>query len=88
VTVDDATAARISAEFARVLLAGDRHGVDAALLALGDDLEGTEASDATISKLLLTQAHQIGHLVEQLAQAYDLDLDDVFAHVSKIELPK
>jgi hypothetical protein len=48
-----------------------------------------KASDDTISLLLRTQAHQIGHhLAEELARAYDLDLDDVFALVGEIELPK
>lgn len=87
-SLDKATAAKVSAEFARGRLAGDRIGIDAALLALAEDFEGTQASDDTISLLLRTQAQQIGHLAEQLARAYDLDLDDVFALVGKIELPK
>jgi hypothetical protein len=86
VTLDPATAARVSAELARVRLTGDQHGTDAALLALASDIEGTEASDATISLLLLTQAHQIGHLAGQLAQAYDIEVDDVFAHLGTIGL--
>jgi hypothetical protein len=85
-TLDPSTAAKVSAELARVRLAGDRHGIDAALLALADDFEATQASDDTISLLLLTQAHQIAHLAEQLAQAYDIEVDDVFAHLGTIEL--
>lgn len=88
VSLDHATAARTSAELARAGVAGDRHGIDAALLALLDDFGSTEVSEDNASLLLATQAKQIGVLAEELAHALDVDLDAVFILVGKIELPK
>lgn len=87
-SLDAATAARISAEFARAGLVGDRTGTDAALLALASNYEGTEADEATIRLLLLTQARQIGVLATKLAHALDIDLDAVVVLIGEIELPK
>lgn len=85
---DETTAARISAEYAQARLAGDVTGIDAALLALADDWEGTEASDDTIALLLRTQCHQLSIVAGKLADALDMDLESMFASISRIELPK
>jgi hypothetical protein len=88
VTLNATTLARISAEFARANLAGDRVGRDAAILALSADLESDQADDDTISLLVAVQARQIAMLAGKVADVLDIDPDAVFAFVAQIELPE
>lgn len=84
-TLDSTTAAKLSAEYARAALAGDRTGIDAALLLLADGQ--AEATDEDVATLLAAQAHQLAQACAELARLHNVDVDHVLEVIAGIALP-